>query len=165
MKKMQRCIVGLALTLIFCLSTICALNAQTETRGIGECEGNQGTYVIYFDNRKVYAPSSEVTTIGGLSFLIKGAKTSIGANGELSIGGSGSISTKKVEISGIFINKGTRVNVHPRRGGFYGDNVSVLGKNVPNKKDASILSNKKEEAILIGYSNMYWYAPRRCLVQ
>ena len=133
-----------------------ASNAQTETRGITK-DGD--TYAVFFDGRTMYAPSNTVTRSAG-------AGVNFSQNG-VGIATNLGKSTTTVEIKGRLIPKGARVNVFPRRGGFYGDNVSIPGTNktYANNAQKEVLSNKKEECILIGYDNMWYYVPRRCLIQ
>jgi len=129
----------------------------TENRHMGSCDGNNGTYAIYFDNRTSYAPQKSVTT---------------GVNGGFSLDNfniSANYSSTKVQIKGILIPKGVAVTVFPNVNKslperFNEENVSVGGKSVPNKKNTKVFSNVNEECILIGYDNMWWYVPRRCLV-
>jgi hypothetical protein len=137
-------------TLAITMFTV-TLNAQVETRGIG----TNDAYALYFDGRTCYAPENSVTSGGGVAFSKNGFD--ISAN----------YSSTKVKIKGRLIPKGARVNVFPRNGGFYGDKVSIEYSNTKyaNKANKKVFSNKNEECILIGYNNMYWYVPRRCLVQ
>ena len=131
-------------------------NAQTvtETRGIG----TNDAYAIYFDGRTSWAPERSVTKgfAGGFSL----DNVNVSAN----------YSSTKTEIKGRLIPKGARVNVFPSTNKslsnrFNGEKVTVGGKSMPNKKNTKVFSNKSEECILIGYDNMWWYVPRRCLVQ
>jgi len=143
--------------LAFALGVISVLNAQNvcETRGIG----TNDAWAIYFDGRTMYAPSNTVTRSFGVGFS---------RTGDISVNVGKSSTTE--EIKGRLIPKGARVNVFPNanknlKERFNGEKISVGGKFAPNKAQKKVFSNKNEECILIGYDDMWWYVPRRCLVQ
>ena len=131
-------------------------NAQTDTRGIGVDEAP----AVFYDGRYMWAPKGSTTNSAG-------AGMTAAKNPSVSL--TASSSTTREKVWGIYIPKGTRVNVFPRNGGFYGDKVSIPGTKTTyaNKAMKKALSNKSEECILIGLpeTGMWYYVPRRCLVQ